>query len=663
MRGLRAVVLLALALIGIPSAVASQPLTILDVPFIAQSELLCGGAAAAMVMRYWGERGIEPESFAALVDRDAGGIKTTTLSTDIRARGWNAVETTGTAETISREIERGRPVIALIEDRRGVFHYVVIVAESAGGVVFHDPARMAFRVATATEFDTRWAAAGRWMLVVAPADAASRPPSESAAPVAAGAPSGIPAGNVTCDELVARGVRQAQADDLASAERTLIAATACPGSAPLRELAGLRLLQRRWPDAAELAAAATARDPSDAYAWKLLATARFVSGDRSGALESWNRAGEPRIDLIRLDGLTRTRYAVVQRLIGLKAGDLLTPRRIVRAGRRLGELPSGTGTLDFQPVPAGLVEVRGVVAERPLVPHGAFDLAVLSLATAIAREAMVSVSSPTGGGERVSVDWRFWARRPLYELSLAAPAPWAGVWSVTASRERQPFSAIFATTIRDSVQLDVADWVTGVARWHVGAGADRWNGSRALGMATAGVRLASAGDRLDARIEMHTWLGRGVSFQSGQLLLTARSSAQPTGVVIVAAGGVSAVTAAAPPDLWVAGDTGRARPLLLRAHPVLTEGERFRTERLGRSIGSGSAEIQRWWNAGPGRAGAAMFVDTARTTMRLAGSAITDIDVGIGFRGSYPGKAAAVRIDVARGLRDGETALSVVYSP
>ena len=50
MRELRAVILLALALIFLPAAVESQPLTILDVPFIAQSELLCGGAAAAMVM-------------------------------------------------------------------------------------------------------------------------------------------------------------------------------------------------------------------------------------------------------------------------------------------------------------------------------------------------------------------------------------------------------------------------------------------------------------------------------------------------------------------------------------------------------------------------------------------------------------------------------------
>ena len=56
---------------------SSRPLAILDVPFISQSEALCGGAAVAMIMRYWGARGLDAESFAHLVDRSAAGIRTT----------------------------------------------------------------------------------------------------------------------------------------------------------------------------------------------------------------------------------------------------------------------------------------------------------------------------------------------------------------------------------------------------------------------------------------------------------------------------------------------------------------------------------------------------------------------------------------------------------
>src|ERR671913_585419 len=63
---------------------------ILDVPYIQQSEALCGGAAAAMVMRYWGSTGVYAESFEHLVDRSAGGIRGDVLLADLGRRGWNA---------------------------------------------------------------------------------------------------------------------------------------------------------------------------------------------------------------------------------------------------------------------------------------------------------------------------------------------------------------------------------------------------------------------------------------------------------------------------------------------------------------------------------------------------------------------------------------------
>ena len=85
-RALCSGLLLTLAVSALLDASESRPLTILDVPFIAQSELLCGGAAAAMVMRYWGEREVDAESFSDLVDRHAGGIRTSTLAADMRAR-------------------------------------------------------------------------------------------------------------------------------------------------------------------------------------------------------------------------------------------------------------------------------------------------------------------------------------------------------------------------------------------------------------------------------------------------------------------------------------------------------------------------------------------------------------------------------------------------
>jgi peptidase C39-like protein len=668
-RGLRAAprlrsgqaALLALAFITAPASSPSQSLTVLDVPFIAQSELLCGGAAAAMVMRYWGERGVDAESFQSLVDSKARGIRTSALTTSLRSRHWSALEVPGSAESLTRELQQGRPVISLIEDHPGTYHYVVVVARNADGVVFHDPARAPFRVTSTTDFDRRWSASGRWMLVVIPPVS-----SEVEGPVPRRPPEGEPASSIasptTCDQQIAEGVRQAERSDLDGAERTLVSALSCPGDAAFRELAGIRVVQRRWSDAADLAAAALTRDPSDEYAWRLLATARFVTDDSLGALDAWNQAREPRIDLIRVDGLTRTRYDVVPHLIGLKAGDTLTRSALLRGRRRLNELPSGSGTLDFVPVPSGLAEVRATVVERPLVPHGGFDLGVLGLATAVTREVVLSMSSPTGGGERMSVDWRFWAHRPLYQLSLAAPAPWRGVWTLGASRERQPFSAVFAPTVHDSLQLDVADWATGSVRWQLGTGFDRWNGARTFGTATAGVRLVTPGNRFDARAQLRSWFGGGSEFERGQARVIARSSARMNGVVIVVDGGIAAVNASAPPDLWFAGDTGRARPLLLRAHPILAAGERFRTERLARLFTHESTEVQRWWRVGPFRAGVATFVDTGRTAQRLLGAPLTDVDVGAGLRSAYPGRGGGLRLDFARGLRDGDTAISVIYS-
>jgi len=46
----------------------------LDVPYLPQTDALCGGAAAAMVFRYWGDAHADVQEFASLVDRRAGGI-------------------------------------------------------------------------------------------------------------------------------------------------------------------------------------------------------------------------------------------------------------------------------------------------------------------------------------------------------------------------------------------------------------------------------------------------------------------------------------------------------------------------------------------------------------------------------------------------------------
>src|SRR5437870_410662 len=158
------------------AAAASSPVlsqtrpasAVLDVPFVPQADERCGGAAAAMAMRYWGARGVYASTFAPLVDRKARGIQTSALVSDLRRREWIAVAGAGDMSGLGKELARGRPVIALVEDRPGRFHYLVVVAAADDDVVVHDPARAPSRRVAAARFDAAWSRSGRWMLVLLP---------------------------------------------------------------------------------------------------------------------------------------------------------------------------------------------------------------------------------------------------------------------------------------------------------------------------------------------------------------------------------------------------------------------------------------------------------------------------------------------------------------
>jgi hypothetical protein len=634
---------------------SSRPLAILDVPFISQSEALCGGAAAAMIMRYWGARGLDAESFAHLVDRSAAGIRTTALIDDIRSRGWTATAIAGSNEAIARELSNGRPILTLIEDRPGTFHYIVIIGATPRAVVYHDPARTAFRTMSRDEFDRRWSAADYWMALVVPAAAGAEPPNPVSSSAVADAP---------CDALIADGVRLAQRNDLDGAERQLTGALACGGSAPLRELAGVRLLQRRWGEVSDLASAAVAEDPSDAHAWRLLATSRFIDNDRSGALHAWNRVGEPRVDLIRVDGLVRTRQRIVEELLPVGRSDLLTWPLFVRARRQLRELPSAASAeLTFVPVPSGLVELRATVAERSVVPADRASLVAIGLIAALKREVEVSSGALTGGGEGITIGWRFWPGRPRVSAAFAAPAPWGGLWGVDAFTERQPFTTdALPTSHRRGAHASMSKWIAPRVRASLRGGVERWDSIETFGTLGTSLRMLSVGERLDSHIELSGWTASS-SFGTMDVGATVRSSTDRRGQVFVGRAGLGLASLRTPADVWFAGDTGRARSVLLRAHPLMTDGQ-MRVDRIGRQMVYASGETQRWWTGSAGfRIGAAAFVDVARVDRRAEPLARTDVDVGIGARLGVPGVSGTVRIDVAKGLRDGATALSFVYDP
>ena len=468
----------------------------------------------------------------------------------------------------TRSNRNGRPVLALIEDRPGAFHYVVVVGVPERGIIFHDPARSSYRVMPRDQFAARWRASQRWMAVVTPRAAGAQEPAVVTVAAVATPVAGSP-----CEALVAEGVRQSQAGDFAGAERTLTSALACPGGAAYRELAGLRVLQKRWNDAADLADTATQADAGDAYAWRLLATARFLQDDRPGALAALNQAGEPAVDTVQVIGLERTRAEVIEDAIDVDRGELLTPGALARANRRLKEVPAIRATaLEFVPVSGGRAEVRATVTERRLFPTGMAELGEMAFRSIFQQDPRASIGSMTGSGERLDLQYRFRRERPRLGMTLLAPAPWGGVWSVQGIWERQPFdSPEVETSERTTGRVTWTDWMSG--RFQVSRARRR----RSL----AGHRLARHGGR-EWRMPPRSTTGSRFVSTSTPGWATRNSAARgrsPSTARRTGAKGWCSSAAPAPAwratrlplESWFAGDSGTARPgpVLLRAHGLV----------------------------------------------------------------------------------------------
>jgi predicted double-glycine peptidase len=635
---------------------AQPAVRVLDVPFIAQSESLCGGAAAAMVLRYWGERGLTAESFSHLVDASAAGIRTTALVGDLKSRGWNALEVRGSDALLARQTDQGRPALVLLEDRPGTFHYVVVVATTPSMVLFHDPARAPYRALARDEFDRRWAVADRWMAVVTPSSGPAPPAPEPRAVVS-------PALAPACQAALADAGRAADAGDLVRAEAALAAGASCPAALSLREMAGVRARQQRWAEAADLARAAADLEPGDGGTWRLLATARFVQDDKAGALAAWNRAGEPRLDTVQVDGLKRTRVPVVLKASGLRPGTIVTDAGLTRARRRLADVPALSAVgVEYVPLPGGSAEVRAHVIEQPLLPTSVPTLASVGGRAIFARELHVPVYSLSGGGERVAATWRFWQGRPRVALEVNAPAPWGGEWGALAAWERQPFDTpVLPTVERRTARATWSDWVHPALRIGVRSGVDRWTTrAGAQGMAGATALAMTGAQRLGAQLDVDSWFGQS-AFTMAQLVVRARSSTTLRGLMLTGEAGTGWAGLTTSPDMWFGGDTGNARPVFLRAHRLVEDG-RMVTDRIGRTIVHGGAEAQYWRSLSRFQLAPAVFVDVVHLDRRAVPGTRDDVDIGAGLRLAGLG-GGILRLDIARGLRDGHMRVSAGFKP
>lgn len=675
---------------------------LLDIPYIAQSEALCGGAAAAMVLRYWGRRDVYAEDFSSLVTEDEGGVRgipTADLVGALRERGWHAVPVRGDAAEARRQLARGRPLIALLQVAPRRYHYVVVAGWVGSKAVVHDPADRPWRVLERDELERAWAAASGWGLLVLPSSRADSAATARAgvaratrpdrlAPARADDAAGEPETAEPedgCSRLVRRGVREARAGDAETARGMLEAAAAlCPDrAAPLRELAGLRLRAGDPAAAARLAGRAVDRVPGDGHALRILATARYVTGDPR-ALDAWGRLAETRIDRVRVDGLERTPYRTAALLIGLEPGDSLRGGDLETARRRLALLPAAADALvEYRPLPDGGVEVEAAVREHPTFPTTPVRLAALGARGAIEGELEVRAAGVAGRGEAWTAGWRWTPRRPRVVLALDAPGALGlpVVWHVEGSWERQTYAreAVAAAVPpepepvveeRRRVEAGLGSWASDWLRWRTGASLDRWQGRGShLGLRVL-LEARGPSERTFAGVEGAGW--KAFSREGGFATLSAaagwRSRAEPTGTVWTARVSLTRATRRAPAALWPGAGTGRGRDVLLRAHPLLEDGV-VGPGVFGRGLAAGGVEAVRWIPLPPLRVGVAAFVDAARAWDAPSSGAADSrgdgpqVDVGLGLRLGLPGEVGALRLDAARSLRERGGAVSVGWMP
>jgi len=186
----------------------------LDVPYLPQSVLLCGGAALAMVERWWGRRGVYAEDFASLVKPALGGILQSEMDSTARARGWDTRALRHSPDVIRENLQLGIPAIALIQVAPDRYHYVVVLGWSDGRVVYHDPAGSPFSAMDETRFTKRWNAAGAWALVV-------QPRTDVVADTTAAAPVAVETSAMPCAPWLDQALDAVEAKKFDEAERLL----------------------------------------------------------------------------------------------------------------------------------------------------------------------------------------------------------------------------------------------------------------------------------------------------------------------------------------------------------------------------------------------------------------------------------------------------------
>ena len=178
---------------GGAGAAGSQTARWLDVPFVQQPSQGCGAASIAMVMQYWAQHQNTQDPVQSgfvrnqhsqssdvdyiqleLYSRPAHGIYASDLQGYLQSNGFNTYVVSGDLELLSRNIERGRPlIVALKPTSAQALHYVVFVGVDPAQhvVLVNDPAQRKLLKVDSAAFAKEWKATGNWTLLALPRSA------------------------------------------------------------------------------------------------------------------------------------------------------------------------------------------------------------------------------------------------------------------------------------------------------------------------------------------------------------------------------------------------------------------------------------------------------------------------------------------------------------
>jgi len=145
---------------------------VLDVPFFAGTDHLCGPASLASVMNYWRVPVSVEEVTREVFREDIRGTLPFDLGRFARERGLTAISYTGDPQDLKGQIKGGHPLIVFVNLGNSLFpvgHYLVVVGYSADGkwLFAHSGGRRNQRIAL-ERFLSAWQKMDYWTLLVLP---------------------------------------------------------------------------------------------------------------------------------------------------------------------------------------------------------------------------------------------------------------------------------------------------------------------------------------------------------------------------------------------------------------------------------------------------------------------------------------------------------------